>query len=259
MSPYFDIKLKLDVKVQSGLNLAPWFIVFINLGASTIVKYLRHLFNLDSLYPELHLTIGGWEGGRLTVWTRFYWVQWELLLGCLPWGTRPGEQLQTVGELWPWRTEEKQKSREGKACPYRRAKALCISPKNVCYRAGGWNEKGICWAWHRRQSDYCGCPRSKWEWLHRLHCTVQIPLLFPHSVPKDTVYLLCKGYRPKPGAKLWNWEHVPFCRLWKRGHTTAAGRTDPCFHRGCWGTSWEWRALEGPKGPAPGYWATHRP
>lgn len=46
-----------------------------------IVKCLSCLFNLDSLYPKLHLTVGGWEGGQVTVWTRFYWLQRELSLG----------------------------------------------------------------------------------------------------------------------------------------------------------------------------------
>lgn len=60
------------------------------------VKYLRYLFNLESLYPKLHLTVGGWEGGRVTVWTRFYLVHWELPLGCPSRGTRSREQGQTL-------------------------------------------------------------------------------------------------------------------------------------------------------------------
>lgn len=43
-----------------------------------IVKCLGCLFNLDSLYPKLHLAVGGWEGGQVTVWSRFYWLQREL-------------------------------------------------------------------------------------------------------------------------------------------------------------------------------------
>lgn len=133
-----------------------------------IVKYLRYLFNLDSLYPKLHLTVGGWEGGRVTVWTRFYWVHWELPLGCPSWGARPGERLQSGDELWPWKPEERQgRSGERKTCPYRRAKALGISPKNVCYRAGGSNEKGTGQAWHRRQLDRLRCPGRRREWLQR--------------------------------------------------------------------------------------------
>lgn len=48
-----------------------------------IVKCLSCLFNLDSLYPKLHLTVGGWEGGQVTVWTRFYWLQREVPQGKL--------------------------------------------------------------------------------------------------------------------------------------------------------------------------------
>lgn len=46
-----------------------------------IVKCLSCLFNLDSLYPKLHLTVGGQEEGQVTVWTRFYWLQREVPLG----------------------------------------------------------------------------------------------------------------------------------------------------------------------------------
>lgn len=96
------------------------------------VKYLRYLFSLDSLYPKLHLTIGGWEGGRVTVWTRFYWVHWELPLGCLSWGIRPKQQLQSGDELWPWRPEESQEERGGKNMSVQKGKGTWdFTPKCV--------------------------------------------------------------------------------------------------------------------------------
>jgi len=191
------------------------------------VKYLRYLFNLASLYPKLHLTAGGWEGGRVTVWTRFYWVHWELPPGCPSWGTGHGQQLQSRDELWPSRPEER--SGEGKTCPYRRTKALGISLQNVCHRAGGSKEKGTGQAWHRRQLDRPRCPRNGSTCDARcLPCSASSPA---PSIPAEGQQASpLQGMQPKTrGPSFKTVRTCPLLQAVKRGPATAAGGTGPCF------------------------------
>lgn len=214
-----------------------------NLAASMIVKYLSNLLNLDSLYPKLHFTVGGWEGGRITVWTRFYWVHWEPPIGCLSWGMRPGEQLQSGDELWPWRPEERQeRSGEGKTCLYRRAKALGISPK--MYATGQEAQKRKARA---KLGTGLRCPGRRRERLPRRR-TLPAPLTFPSCSLSPCRRTPCissaRDTAQNPGAKPQNCENVsPAARLRNRvlppqlaGQPPASreGAEGPAGHGGHW-------------------------
>lgn len=178
----------------------------------------------------------------------------QVLLGALgtaSWMPVLGNETRRAAPEWGWTLAleargEAGEERGGKNMSVQKGKGTWDFPQNVCYRAGGSKEKGTGQAWHRTALPWEETGMAP-QATHAAR-TAHLSLLLPPSVPKDTMHLLCKGYSPKPGGQASKlWECVPRCKAAKQGPAPAAGGTDPCFQRGCWGAGWARGALNTPR------------